>query len=680
MKRVGTRVQVMHGNAKQTGGGLKKKDLKYNKHGKIVSKKASAVATKKMKGGGTNIQKYEMKGGDSFYGATYTLTGINTHMNVILCKIPSKGTRILSLSKYHLIRINILNIILSLNMGLVDIFTKSLGKTTYGGNYTLTHTRESSSEIQIILPSLDNLQIGKYEYIDFNTIEGTNELIFFKLLRDLVTTKYQGEYDKRRDLFEKFYSDRTTLISIHNTNAFFNELKTEFTTIKSRKSEVNVPDYDVIVPIMHYYIFAVNNHFDLPPDLDTSVRTLSNIKVVSPPPLFTMKTSNPDRYTVGDLVHNMGEKRVTGRIVDISKAESPTITIQSSGKQAELVTMTTSKPDKYIIGQQVYNMGLRHVNGHIYSIYAGTITIQPSSTAANARARANAQAAASSTAASTAGQGGLIYTDGTTMTDPGEYNIPRAKAVNNMRRQMELSRANAPPLPLRPQASPGASPAQAQVFQRNNRPANLMNMVTSLRNQKDLKNRSFSEWAKKARVSLQSVGLHQQGPSSFSDKYEDQSKIGLEEFIKYITTYGHTMHYSPFNEMAARIAAQTEVSLPQQSPAAPPLPPRPRVQNNIDNKILALREEEALKSMYINQISILQTKLGILAKKDLTEIDLGYLQSYLMKLRSVTNKDKVKDMILLNLELKNRFNLTVLTEQSTTTKNTLKKRAEFSSN
>ena len=52
MKRTGTRIQVMHGTAKQTGGGLKKKDLKYNKHGKIVSKKASAVATKKMKGGG----------------------------------------------------------------------------------------------------------------------------------------------------------------------------------------------------------------------------------------------------------------------------------------------------------------------------------------------------------------------------------------------------------------------------------------------------------------------------------------------------------------------------------------------------------------------------------------------------------------------------------------------------
>lgn len=46
MNRIGTRAQVMHGNAKQTGGGLKMKDLKYNKHGKIVSKKVSSRAKK----------------------------------------------------------------------------------------------------------------------------------------------------------------------------------------------------------------------------------------------------------------------------------------------------------------------------------------------------------------------------------------------------------------------------------------------------------------------------------------------------------------------------------------------------------------------------------------------------------------------------------------------------------
>ena len=66
MQHFGSRAQVMHGNAKQTGGGLKKKDLKYNKHGKIVSKKMSMIAKNKMIGGAfaitntniTNINDY----------------------------------------------------------------------------------------------------------------------------------------------------------------------------------------------------------------------------------------------------------------------------------------------------------------------------------------------------------------------------------------------------------------------------------------------------------------------------------------------------------------------------------------------------------------------------------------------------------------------------------------------
>ena len=44
--KIGSRAQVMHGTAKMTGGGLRKKDLKYNKHGKIVSKKVSSMARK----------------------------------------------------------------------------------------------------------------------------------------------------------------------------------------------------------------------------------------------------------------------------------------------------------------------------------------------------------------------------------------------------------------------------------------------------------------------------------------------------------------------------------------------------------------------------------------------------------------------------------------------------------
>ena len=42
----GSRAMVMHGTAKKTTGGLTKSQLKYNKQGKIVSKKASALAKK----------------------------------------------------------------------------------------------------------------------------------------------------------------------------------------------------------------------------------------------------------------------------------------------------------------------------------------------------------------------------------------------------------------------------------------------------------------------------------------------------------------------------------------------------------------------------------------------------------------------------------------------------------
>ena len=43
---VGSRAQVMNGTALKTPGNLRKKDLKYNKQGRIVSKKRSARAKK----------------------------------------------------------------------------------------------------------------------------------------------------------------------------------------------------------------------------------------------------------------------------------------------------------------------------------------------------------------------------------------------------------------------------------------------------------------------------------------------------------------------------------------------------------------------------------------------------------------------------------------------------------
>jgi len=44
MTAEGSRAQVMHGTADHTSGGLTKSDLKYNKNGKIVSRKRSTQA------------------------------------------------------------------------------------------------------------------------------------------------------------------------------------------------------------------------------------------------------------------------------------------------------------------------------------------------------------------------------------------------------------------------------------------------------------------------------------------------------------------------------------------------------------------------------------------------------------------------------------------------------------
>lgn len=45
-RQVGSRAQVMNGTCHHTPGGLTKKHLKYNKHGRIVSRKKSLKAKK----------------------------------------------------------------------------------------------------------------------------------------------------------------------------------------------------------------------------------------------------------------------------------------------------------------------------------------------------------------------------------------------------------------------------------------------------------------------------------------------------------------------------------------------------------------------------------------------------------------------------------------------------------
>ncbi len=56
---VGSRAQVMHGTAHHTSGGLTKKELKYNKWGRIVSRKKSSQAkkTKRLEKAGYKTRK-----------------------------------------------------------------------------------------------------------------------------------------------------------------------------------------------------------------------------------------------------------------------------------------------------------------------------------------------------------------------------------------------------------------------------------------------------------------------------------------------------------------------------------------------------------------------------------------------------------------------------------------------
>ena len=65
LKSVGSRAMVMHGTAKKTSGGLTKSQLKYNKQGKIVSRKASALAKKnnRLVNAGYVTRKGEFGGG-----------------------------------------------------------------------------------------------------------------------------------------------------------------------------------------------------------------------------------------------------------------------------------------------------------------------------------------------------------------------------------------------------------------------------------------------------------------------------------------------------------------------------------------------------------------------------------------------------------------------------------------
>ena len=66
MRKRGSRAQVMNGSALRTPGGLRKKDLKYNKQGRIVSKKKSLRAKREKR-----LEKAGYKTEKGVFGSKY---------------------------------------------------------------------------------------------------------------------------------------------------------------------------------------------------------------------------------------------------------------------------------------------------------------------------------------------------------------------------------------------------------------------------------------------------------------------------------------------------------------------------------------------------------------------------------------------------------------------------------
>lgn len=85
---VGTRAVVFHGNARHTTGGLTKADLMRNKHGHIVSRKASAAAKKNRNLGANQLPKgsHAFVPGGALSGAAPTVRRTRRRPAKLVCK------------------------------------------------------------------------------------------------------------------------------------------------------------------------------------------------------------------------------------------------------------------------------------------------------------------------------------------------------------------------------------------------------------------------------------------------------------------------------------------------------------------------------------------------------------------------------------------------------------------
>ena len=189
MLKVGSRAQVMHGNAKMTGGGLKKKDLKYNKQGRIVSKKMSAMAKKEKR-----LQKAGYITVKGQFGVIKKMSGGSGKIN----KIEINRKKWLHEEGKSRIKITSRDLFKNRQNYFSTIFINNMGSLGYGRNFSKKH----AGILSHIVRDTDTSNGGKYRLFTFESIpyKNNNKKLLSKLqinriyLEGINTNLYKYEH------------------------------------------------------------------------------------------------------------------------------------------------------------------------------------------------------------------------------------------------------------------------------------------------------------------------------------------------------------------------------------------------------------------------------------------------------------------------------------------------------
>jgi hypothetical protein len=578
MKRTGTRIQVMHGNAKQTGGGLKKKDLKYNKHGKIVSKKASAVATKKMKGGG-------QVGGGTYFLEFKRPTGtgrVNYESIAIVGPISEPPNNI--------------NI------------TRTL---TYGPTSS-SKRRQRDNKIKPIIRNILKQKLiktddGSYTANSSSTIDITNSKQRKYNVSVLFNRNNGGiSYSTFLEVEIKSRDDIDDSLAIPFTTAIPSLLLTSMGAPSGE--ELLDPSPLTSAPVLRTSTKV----------LSTSVRPLVLSTTPELPPPILLSTNNFKKYYVRQKVSNMGKfKNISGYIKRIipnsynkytgKPTGTGTLVIVTEKQQlsVDLVPIRLDNLVDYNILDRITNIGPSNFTGYIIQkdLLKKEILILPTAMetfmgyelndgtgirkenheelinkciviAGTLKAYLVTDTAPKKLWRSRSTEHMLQELDTTgdflKVSDKPAESILLSKEVHNGRQKFYVVKDLEG---VKAQLGSIINMATEGKFKPKSKHAAIDNLVKEIESERKklslpkLEDRSFTEWAEKAGISFISTQIHLNRSGSSSTKYNSDELIPLKKFITEYQTYGHTLIGVPTRNMVNRLVARTEFQAPS-SPAS----------------------------------------------------------------------------------------------------------------